>query len=144
MTLHHTLGVSSEGLSAAADRLRIHANNIANASTPYYQRKLPGLQQTHDTSFASMLSSMHGGAARSVSSGGVSVVGYALDPTEGKKIHSPGHPEADKDGYITTSNVNVLSDMSDAIVSQRIYEANLSVISISKAMANRALEIGKG
>ena len=55
----------------------------------------------------------------------------------------PGHPDADANGYIRSSNVNAMVDMADAVMAQRAYEANLAVINITKAMASRATEIGK-
>ena len=61
----------------------------------------------------------------------------------GEKIYKPGHPDADANGYIRASNVNPLVEMADAQASQRAYEANLAVMTMSKAMAQRALEIGK-
>ena len=48
-----------------------------------------------------------------------------------------------ENGYIRASNVNAMVDIADALVAQRAYEANLAVVNISKAMAQRALEIGK-
>jgi len=142
------MDIASQGLDTAANRLKTHANNIANTSTPYYKRKVPVVVENNDTSFDSIMSDLRSGGilkARITNNiGGVEFVGNALDPTPGKKVYEPGHPQADENGYVTYSNVNVLSDMSDAIMSQRLYEANLAVISMSKAMAQRALEIGRG
>jgi flagellar basal-body rod protein FlgC len=73
----------------------------------------------------------------------VRLTGVVEDPTLGERIYKPGHPDADANGYIRTSNVNPIVDMADANIAQRAYEANLAVISITKSMAQRALEIGK-
>ena len=61
----------------------------------------------------------------------------------GEKIYRPGHPDADENGYIRTSNVNPMVEMADATMAQRAYEANLAVIQISKSMATRATQIGQ-
>ncbi len=76
-------------------------------------------------------------------SGGVQFSGLVEDPTEGEKIYRPGHPDADEYGYIRTSNVNPMVDIADAVLAQRAYEASVAVLSISKTMASRALEIGQ-
>ena len=75
--------------------------------------------------------------------GGVTYSGVMEDPTLGDKIYKPGHPDADAEGYIRASNVNPMVDIADAVIAQRAYEANLAVVNISKAMAMRAVEIGK-
>ena len=61
----------------------------------------------------------------------------------GDRIYRRGHPDADANGYIRSSNVNAMVDMADAVLAQRAYEANLALVNISKSMAQRALEIGK-
>lgn len=124
------------------------ANNVANASTPGYVRKIPVLVENEEMGFENMLSTMKTKgviqAAISYSPSGVTMAGVMGDPTPGKRIYNPAHPEADKDGYITMSNSNVMADMADAMSTQRLYEANLAVVGIIKQMANRALEIGRG
>ena len=75
--------------------------------------------------------------------GGVVFNGVVEDPTMGERIYRPGHPDADANGYIRSSNVNAMVDMADAVMAQRAYEANLAVVNITRAMASRATEIGK-
>ncbi len=72
------------------------------------------------------------------------MAGVVNDPTPGKRMYEPGHPQADKDGYVTLSNVNPMSDMADATAASRLYEANLAVLSIVKSMETKALDIGRG
>ena len=60
----------------------------------------------------------------------------------GEKIYKPGHPDADENGFIRASNVDPLVEMTDAIMAQRAYEASLSIITISKTLADRAASIG--
>lgn len=76
-------------------------------------------------------------------SGGVVFNGSVEDPTLGDKIYKPGHPDADSNGYIRASNVNPMVEMADAILAQRAYEANLALVSITKSMAQKAIEIGR-
>ena len=147
MTLSNSFEISSAGLTAQAERLKVYANNIANTNTPYYVRKVPILVENTQTNFQDIITSMRQGviqAGLSYSASGAVMSGVLQDPTPGKRIYEPGHPPADKDGYLTLSNVNPMSDMADAMSTSRLYEANLAVVGIVKNMANKALEIGRG
>ncbi|MGE0201435.1 MAG: flagellar basal body rod protein FlgC [Candidatus Melainabacteria bacterium] len=148
MTLNASFEIASSALAAHSERLKVHANNIANMNTPYYQRKIPVLQAQTQEPFERVIARLQtpNGLIETgmmTDSGGVQVSGVMLDPTPGRRIYQPGHPEADADGFVTLSNVNPLSDMTDAIESQRQYEANLAVVGIVKNMANRAMDIGR-
>lgn len=147
MTLSNAFDISSAGLTTHSARMKIHANNIANINTPGYVRKIPVLSENYQTSFDEIISQLRNGVIQtgiSYGPGGVMMSGVVADPTPGKRTYMPGHPEADKDGYVTLSNVNVMTDMADAMSTSRLYEANLAVVTIVKNMANRALEIGRG
>jgi flagellar basal-body rod protein FlgC len=147
MTLSSSFGISAEALAAQSERMKIHANNIANINTPYYVRKIPVLAENYQTSFTDIIASMRNGVINtgiSYGPGGVTLAGVATDPTPGRRVYEPGHPQADKNGYVTVSNVNVMTDMADAMNTSRLYEANLAVVGIVKSMANKALEIGRG
>jgi flagellar basal-body rod protein FlgC len=147
MTLSGSFDISAEGLSAQSTRMKIHANNIANINTPNYVRKIPVLAENYQMSFTDIITNLRNGVINtgiSYGPGGVTMAGIVADPTPGKRVYEPGHPEADKNGYVTLSNVNVMTDMADAMNTSRLYEANLAVVGIVKNMANRALEIGRG
>lgn len=147
MGLLDAMDIGSKGLAVHGKRLDISAKNIANIDTPNYVRKIPVLNATDNISFAGLMNSMKDDAFSTGSvpflQGGVSMSGVVEDPTLGDKIYRPGHPDADKNGYIRTSNVNPLVEMADASLAQRAYEANLAVLSITKSMAQRAVDIGK-
>ena len=144
MGLMNAFNIGREGLTVHGKRVEIAAKNIANIDTPNYTRKIPLISSNQDQSFATVLSSMGVGAlAGSTNLGGVNFDGIVEDPTPGVKIYKPGHPDADENGYIRTSNTNPMVDIADAHIAQRAYEASLSVMTISKAMAVASLEIGK-
>ena len=144
MGLMNAFNIGREGLSVHGKRVEIAAKNIANIDTPNYTRKIPLLSSNQDKSFATVLSSMGIGAlAGSTNLVGVNFDGIVEDPTPGTKIYKPGHPDADENGYIRTSNTNAMVDIADATIAQRAYEASLGVMTISKAMAVASLEIGK-
>ena len=142
MGLMNAFQIGRQGLEVHGKRVEIAAKNIANIDTPNYTRKIPIISSKQDQSFASVLSSMGIGHFNS-NMGGVSYDGIVEDPTPGAKIYKPGHPDADKNGYIRTSNTNAMVEIADATIAQRAYEASLGVMSISKTMAVSALEIGK-
>ncbi len=136
--------IGREGLAVHGKRVEIAAKNIANIDTPNYTRKIPIISSNQDQSFATVLSSMGVGALLgSGGLGGVNFDGIIEDPTPGAKIYKPGHPDADSQGYIRTSNTNAMVDIADATIAQRAYEASLGVMSISKSMATSALDIGR-
>ena len=142
MGLMNAFQIGCQGLSVHSKRVEIAAKNIANIDTPNYTRKIPILSSNENQSFASVLSSMSVGAINSGLSG-VNFDGIVEDPTPGAKIYKPGHPDADENGYIRTSNTNAMIDYADATMAQRAYEASLGVMQISKSMATSALEIGR-
>ena len=144
MSIMESMNIGSNALKA---RLDIHAKNIANVDTPNYVRRIPVLNSTDDVSFHGIMNSMKedvfGVGTLPYLQGGVSFTGCVEDPTLGDRIYRPGHPDADAEGYIRSSNVNAMVDMADAVLAQRAYEANLALINITKSMAQKATEIGR-
>ncbi len=147
MGILDSMYIGSNALKAHGNRLDIHAKNIANIDTPNYVRKIPVLNTIKSDSFGAILNNMQDGTfglgSTSALQGGVSYGGIVEDPTPGERIYKPGHPDADANGYIRSSNVNAMVDIADAMMAQRAYEANLAVMNITKAMALKAAEIGK-
>ena len=148
MTLMESFQIGLKGLLAQSKRLEVYSKNIANADTPNYKRKIPILKPSEDISFESVLGqakdNVFASGVKPFVPGGVVMPGIVEDPTEGQKIYMPGHPDADENGYITTSNVTILNEMADATTTTKSYEAILSIMSITKQLAQKATEIGKG
>lgn len=133
MDFMKSLSIAASGLKAQAGRMRVIAENIANAdsspSTPGkdpYRRKIPTFSQTYDRELQ----------AQTVSLGHV-----ARDKTPFEKRHMPGHPAADSNGDVQMPNVNSLVEQMDMREAQRSYEANLNVIGATRRMISRTLEI---
>ena len=147
MGLLESINIGSSGLFAHGKRLEIAAKNIANTDTPNYVRKIPVMLAKEDISFQGLLNRMKENVFKTGvlphQPGGVSLTGVILDPTQGDLTYNPGHPDADKNGYIRRSNVNPLVEIADANMASRAYEASLAVIGVVKAMAQKATEIGK-
>ena len=147
MSIMDAFDVGAGGLRAHGRRIEVAARNVANMDTPNYVRKIPVLNATEDISVAGLLNTMKedvfGIGTIPFLEGGVKFTGIVEDPTPAEKVYRPGHPDADSEGFVRMSNVNPMVDIADATLAQRAYEASLGVMSITKAMASRALEIGK-
>jgi len=130
-----TMTIAASGLRAQAGRMRIISENIANAdSTPAtpganpYRRKVPTFNSELDRSLE----------ARVVSMGKVDT-----DKSDFRLKYEPGHPSADANGNVKYPNVNPLVEMTDMREAQRSYEANINVISATRRMLQRTLDILK-
>ncbi|NLL41963.1 MAG: flagellar basal body rod protein FlgC [Firmicutes bacterium] len=145
MSIFKALQISASGLTAERLRMDTIANNLANANTTRsaeggpYRRQVPVFAPILDQT-------MHGGLSPMHSSGqgqGVRVVGVVSDPTPPRLVYDPQHPDANADGYVEMPNVHVVREMVDLITATRAYEANIAALNSAKAMAQRALEIGR-
>src|SRR5574344_719037 len=136
MGIMQAMDVGAAGMNVHGKRIDIHAKNVANMDTPNYVRKIPVLNAVEDISFAGVMNSMKedvfGVGTMAFKDGGVVFTGLVEDPTLGERLYRPGHPDADENGYIRSSNVNPMVDIADATLAQRAYEASLAVVSISK------------
>ena len=81
------------------------------------------------------------GGGSGVAPGGVQARSIAEDPTDGKLVYDPSHPDANEQGYVRMPNVDTVTEMVDLIDAQRAYEANVTAMSASKQMFAKTLEI---
>jgi flagellar basal-body rod protein FlgC len=130
-----TMAIAASGLRTQAGRMRIISENIANAdSTPSspgaepYRRQIPTFQSEVDRSLDVKLVEL--GKTRT-------------DNSEFRLKYEPGHPAADRNGNVKYPNVNPLMEMTDMREAQRSYEANINVISATRRMIQRTLDILK-
>jgi len=133
MDLTKTFHISASGMRAQATRLRVIAENIANASSTAespggepYRRRL--------VSFGNVLDRVLGVEK-------VEVKSIFSDKSEFGRRFDPGHPAADEDGYVLTPNVNMVMEMSDMREAQRSYEANLKALEAARSMLRETLQI---
>ena len=122
--LPNVMSVATSGMEAQSRRLRIISENIANADTPGFRRKM----LTFDVNSEN---------------GGVAVGGVTLDPAELPKIHDPAHPMADAEGYYEGSSVELVMEVADAREAQRSYEANLRIFDQTRRMSSALLDLLK-
>ncbi|MHB8073714.1 flagellar basal body rod protein FlgC [Desulfosporosinus fructosivorans] len=162
MSLFGAIEISASGLTAQRLRTDLIANNIANINTtrtgeltaagnsiPYSRQVATFVPRSPETPFASVL----GGTIGSRNLGnGVQVARIDRDVQEPFRLeYNPSSPDAAKVaepglpvGYVRQPNVNIVTEMVDMISASRAYEANVTALNVSKQMATRALEIGKG
>jgi flagellar basal-body rod protein FlgC len=126
------LAAAASGLRAQTMRMRIAAENVANANSTGaspdaepFRRRIPLLES----------STLAGGVR------GVAVKGAVNDPSEFRREFNPSHPAADADGYVRLPNVDTLVEMMDLRDASRAYEANLNMIEAARAMNTRALDL---
>jgi flagellar basal-body rod protein FlgC len=74
---------------------------------------------------------------------GVEVSQVVADPDPGKRVYSPGHPDADADGFVTFPNVNPVNEVVNLLSASRGYEANATAVETLKQMAQRGLDISR-
>lgn len=128
-----TLHISAAGLKVQGTRVRVIAENVANAqSLATSPDGLPYCRKV--VTFKTALDRATGLAT-------VRIDKVREDPSPFQRAYDPGHPAADAQGYVLTPNVNPLIEMADMREAERFYEANLNVIKASKAILNETIEI---
>ena len=138
----NSLRVSASGLAAERLRMDTISSNIANVNTTRGENGKPYVRKV--ALFQSnLLSAMGSNGKVENRLLGVKAVAIEDDKTPLKKNYDPTNPDADKDGYVTMPNVNVLNEMADMMVSTRSYEANVTAMTAEKNMFSKTLEIGK-
>lgn len=126
MTEVSALELAASGMRAQSVRLRHSAENIANADTPGYHRKLVSFEPEIDFGHAT---------------GRVQPSRTHLDRSELAQVYDPAHPMAGPDGYYQGSNVNLIVEMADTREASRSYEANLRVFEQSRQMSSSLLDL---
>jgi flagellar basal-body rod protein FlgC len=142
MSLFSTLSVSASGLSAERQRAQALVENIANADTtrtaeggPYRRKDVIFESQSVSSPFASFMESSTDGMT------GVGVSQIVEDSSDPDRRYMPGHPDADKDGYVSFPHINPAEDMVDLLGASRSYQANVSAISAVKDMIQRSIDL---
>ncbi len=136
MDFMKSIGIAASGLRAQSGRMRVIAENIANADSTAqragadpYRRKIPTFRSEVD---------------RTLQASVVSLGRVRPDASDFRSKYEPGHPAADANGYVKYPNVNSLIEMTDMREAQRSYEANLNVIGATRRMIQRTLDILRG
>ena len=136
MDLFNTMKIAASGLTSEGSRLKVIAENMANAQSTGtspgaepYRRKIITFRSVLDRATAT----------RTVVPGPVVTAGGDFE-----RRYDPTHPAADKDGYVMLPNVNPLMEMMDMREAQQSYQANLNVIDAAKSMISRTIDLLHG
>jgi flagellar basal-body rod protein FlgC len=134
--LQASVRIATSGLDAQSTRLRVVAENLANANSigrmagaEPYRRKTVTFDSALDAESGSRL---------------VNVKEYGFDSSPYRVEHDPGHPSADPNGNVRMPNVNMLVEMADMRETNRSYEANLQVVKQVRAMAAMTIDLLRG
>ena len=117
-----SLSFAASGMEAQAMRLRHVSENIANADTPGYHRKVVSFQEEMQT-------------------GQVKTGPVKLDRSDLVRIYDPGHSLADETGHYDGSNVDLVIEIADAREAQRSYEANLKIFDQARQMTQSLFDL---
>jgi flagellar basal-body rod protein FlgC len=133
MDLMESLMISAAGMRAQGQRLRVVAENLANADSV---AEVPGGDpyRRKTISFKNQLD-------RELGMETVQVSKVGEDPSDFRMKYDPGNPAADGKGYVKLPNVNSLIEMSDMREAQRSYEANLKAIEVARTMLQRTIDL---
>lgn len=133
MDIAKALQISAQGMEVQGTRLRVVAENLANADTTGsapgadpYRRKVVSFENRLDRALGQQL---------------VRVRGIQADTSGFGQRFDPHHPAADANGYVKTPNVNTFIEVMDMREAQRSYSANLAVLEVSRGMLTRTLDL---
>jgi len=133
MDLMHSLMISAAGMKVQGERLRVVAENLANADSVAekpggdpYRRKTITFRNELD---------------RQLGLETVRVDKVGTDRSDFRMKYDPGNPAADEKGYVKLPNVNSLIEMTDMREAQRSYEANLKAIEVARSMLQRTIDL---
>lgn len=138
MNYNQIYAIATQGMNAEKLRVDVVANNIAN------QHSIKGINGegfqpsqviTTATSFADFI---EGGDNPGIAA--TEIVPQNLPPN---KVYQPGHPAADKQGYVTYPGISTLDEMTTLIRASRAYEANVKIINSAHSLYLQALSIGE-
>ncbi len=148
MGLLSSIRISASALTAHRLRMDVIANNVANMTSTrgpdggVFQRQVVSFraQPTGRQGFSALFREQSG--LPSLPTRGVAVNRITEDQNPGRRVLDPSHPDADAEGFVEMPNVDLVVEMTDMVAAARAYEANVTVMNASKAMAQRALDIG--
>jgi len=143
VSLFSSLDVSASGMAAQRTRAQLLVENLANAETTRtpeggpYRRKDVVFES--DSSMGTFSSAFHSALDDNVT--GVRVSETVIDNSEPDRRYMPGHPDADKEGYVAYPKINPAEDMVDLLGASRSYGANVAAISAVKDMIQKSIDL---
>ena len=143
MSLFSVMSVSASGMAAQRTRAELLVENLANSETtrtpeggPYRRKDAVFESEPQTSPFSAVFQTeMQSGV------NGVRVADVVEDTRDPDKRYLPGHPDADKDGYVAFPRIDPAADMVDLVGASRGYQANVAAVSAIKDMINRSIDL---
>ncbi len=141
------LSISGSALSAERQRSEVIATNMANAETTHtdgggpFRRKEVVFSSSSNASFHLAFAGAQSQTGKTA--GSVRISQVVDDATPPVMRYEPGHPDADKDGYVAYPAINPVQEMVDLMGSTRAYQLNASAVSAAKQMIQQSIDILK-
>ncbi len=128
---NQSMSIAASGMRSQGIRLRVIAENVANAESSG--------ETPNDLPYRRQLVTFKNELDRAAGVNTVQVKKIDVDNSDFKREFNPGHPAADAEGYVLMPNVDSLIEMNDLREAQRSYQANMSVIEMSRQMLSRTI-----
>ncbi len=141
MDLFKIFDIAGSAMSAQSVRLNATASNLANAST--VAGRPEDAYRARQPVFQTVMTGQTGDASTEQAAAGVRVAGIVENQAAPARIYQPGHPQADAEGYVYGSNVNVVDEMVNMISASRTYQNSIEVLNTSKELLLRTLNLGQ-
>jgi len=156
MSFFNALRIAGSALTAQRLRTDVIANNIANMNTtrtaeggPYRRQQLVFTPRQEQVPFRTILLAQgvvnipSPTGATMPPGQGVRVSRVGPDDRRARRAYEPDHPDADAEGFVSYPDIDPVTEMADMLSATRAYEANVTALNAAKAMASKALEIGR-
>ncbi|UOA08762.1 flagellar basal body rod protein FlgC [Methylobacter sp. S3L5C] len=134
MSLLNIFNIAGSAMSAQGQRLNVVASNLANADSTIGPNGL-----AYRAKQVEFMTVPVGG----VKEAGVKVSRVIDDTSPAKLVYNPGHPQANKEGYVAMPNVNVAEEMVNMLSASRSYQTNVDTMNAAKSMLLKTLTIGQ-
>jgi len=138
MSVFKVFDVAGSGMSAQMLRLNTVASNLANAETVATNKQ--DVYKARHPVFESVLQDV--GNMDDVAT--VKVSGIMEEDTAAIPHYRPTHPLANEEGYVYSANIDAVAEMADMISASRSYQNNVEVLSTTKELLLRTLQMGQG
>ena len=134
MALFDAMSIAGSGMLAHRKWLDAVSDNISNINT---------VSATNEDAFQQRFVDVQAVDYGS-GDGGVRVAGVEFGSAEGRLVYEPDHPLADANGYVKYPDIDLGDQMTELMIAQRGYQANVAVIERAKDAYTAALQLGKG
>lgn len=147
MSLSNIFDIAGSGMASQSIRLNTTASNLANANSS--SSSADQVYRSRQVVFSTVMQSemsdqMGGGSSVAEQAGaGVTVKGIVESDAPLDRRYEPGHPDADEEGYVFYSNVNVVEEMANMISASRSFQTNVEMMNSAKSMMQRLLTLGQ-